>query len=108
MYYLPTSIVLIGYSILTLIYIFKNKKVKIENHLFTNEILIALLFLIAGVLFPFMYQFHSPNISQNSLNYLWLFTSTIFIVEMGIWVIMLLYNGFISKRLCRVDAKYVI
>ena len=57
MYYLPTSIVLIGYSILTLIYIFKNKKVKIENHLFTNEILIALLFLIAGVLFPFMYHF---------------------------------------------------
>ena len=98
MYYLPTSIILIGYSILTLIYIFKNRKIKIENHLFINEILIALLFLIAGVLFPFMYQFHSPGLSQNSLNYLWLFSSTFFIVEMGIWVIMLLYNGFISKK----------
>jgi len=98
MYYLPTSIILIGYCILTLIYIFKNRKIKIENHLFINEILIALLFLIAGVLFPFMYQFHSPGLSQNSLNYLWLFSSTFFIVEMGIWVIMLLYNGFISKK----------
>ena len=97
MYYLPTSIILIGYSILTLIYIFNNRKIKIENHLFINEILIALLFLIAGVLFPFMYQFHSPALSQNSLNYLWLFSSTFFIVEMGIWVIMLLYNGYISK-----------
>ena len=98
MYYLPTSIILIGYSILTLIYIFKNRKIKIKNHLFTNEILIALLFLIAGVLFPFMYQFHSPSLSQNTLNYLWLFTSTFFIIEMGIWVIMLVYNGYISKR----------
>ncbi len=98
MYYLPTSIILIGYSILTIIYIIKNRKIKREKQLLANEIAIALLFLIAGVLFPFMYQFHSPNLSQNSLNYLWLFTSTFFIVEMGIWVIMLLYNGIISKR----------
>ncbi|MFX1571859.1 MAG: hypothetical protein ACFFB0_03845 [Promethearchaeota archaeon] len=98
MYFLPTSIIFIGYSILTLIYIFKNKKFKIENRLFINEIFIALLFLIAGVLFPFIYQSHSPNLSQSSLNYLWLFTSITFVVELGIWVIMLLYNGFISKR----------
>ncbi|MFX1376696.1 MAG: hypothetical protein ACFFA0_12880 [Promethearchaeota archaeon] len=36
--------------------------------------------------------------SQKSLNNLWLFTSTFFIVEMGIWAIMLLYNGIISKK----------
>ncbi|MFX1312171.1 MAG: phosphatidate cytidylyltransferase [Promethearchaeota archaeon] len=98
MYYLPTSIILIGYSILTLCYTFKNRKIKIEKHLFINEILIALLFLIAGFLFPFMYQFHSPDLSQDSLNFLWLFTSAFFIVEMGIWAIILLYNGYITKR----------
>jgi len=98
MYFLASSIILIGYSILTLTYTIKNSKIKIENNIFTNEILIALLFLIAGVLFPFIYQFHSPNLKQNSLNFLWLFTSTFFVIEMGLWVIMLLYNGVISKR----------
>jgi hypothetical protein len=96
--YLPTVIVLIGYSFLTFFYIFKNRKVKIENHLFTNEILIAVLFFNAGILFPFIYEFHSPSLSQESLNFLWLFTSTLVIFEMGIWVIMLLYNGIISKK----------
>lgn len=98
MYFLASSIILIGYSILTLTYTIKNRKIKIENNIFTNEILIALLFLIAGVLFPFIYQFHSPKLSQNSLSYMWLFTSTFLIVEMGIWVIMFLYNGIIAKR----------
>ena len=96
--YWPTVIIFIGYSILTFIYIFKNKKVKIEDHLFTNEILIALLFLVAGILFPFIYQFHSPTLSHASLNFLWLFTSTFLIIEMSGWVVMLLYNGIISKR----------
>lgn len=97
MYFLASSIILIGYSILTLTYTIKNRKIKIENNLFTNEILIALLFLLAGVLFPFIYQFHSPNLSQNSLNFLWLSTSTFFVIEMGVWVIMLLYNGRVAK-----------
>ncbi|MFX0080541.1 MAG: hypothetical protein ACFE94_02210 [Candidatus Hodarchaeota archaeon] len=82
---------------MTLTYTIKNRKIKIENNLFTNEILIALLFLLAGVLFPFIYQFHSPNLSQNSLNFLWLSTSTFFVIEMGVWVIMLLYNGRVAK-----------
>lgn len=98
MYFLPTSLILIGYSILTFIYTYKNRKVKIENRLFTNEILIALLFLVAGVLFPFMYQYNSPNLSQKSLNYLWLFTSVIFLIEMGIWILTLIYNASISKK----------
>jgi hypothetical protein len=87
-----------GYSILTVIYIFKNRKVKIENHLLVNEILIAVLFIIAGILFPFIYQFHSPTLSEVSLNFLWLFTSTFLIMEMGVLVIILLYNGIISRR----------
>ncbi|MFX1379247.1 MAG: diacylglycerol/polyprenol kinase family protein [Promethearchaeota archaeon] len=98
MYFLFTSLILIVYSILTLIYTIENKKNKIENHVFTNEILISLLFLTAALLFPFMYQFHSPSLSQNSLNFLWISTSIFFMVEMGIWGLTLLYNAIISKR----------
>jgi dolichol kinase len=98
MYYLTTVIILIGFSILTLVYIFKNKKFKIEQHLFANEILIALLFLLAGILFPFMYSSHSSNLSQSSLNFLWLSTSTFLILELGIWVLMLLYNGVVANK----------
>ncbi|MFW9998541.1 MAG: phosphatidate cytidylyltransferase [Candidatus Hodarchaeota archaeon] len=98
MYFLPTSLIFIGYFILTFLYIFKNRKIKIENRLFINELLLAFLFLLAGILFPFMYRFHSPNLSQNSLNYLWLFTSIFFLIEIGIWTITLIYNDVISKK----------
>ena len=98
MYYLPTTIILITYSILTLIYSVKNRQIKKKNRVFINEILLAALFLVAGVLFPFLYQFHSPGLSRSSLNYMWLFTSFILILEMGIWAVMLSYNGFISKK----------
>ncbi|KKK43842.1 hypothetical protein LCGC14_3167880, partial [marine sediment metagenome] len=83
---------------LTLIYIYRNRKIKIKKHLLINEIIIAFLFLLAGVLFPFLYQYNSPNLSQNSLDNLWLITSTIIMIEMSFWVITLLYNGRISKN----------
>ena len=98
MYFLPTSIIFIGYFILTFVYVLKKRKVKIENHLFINELLIALLFLLAGILYPFIYSFHSPNLSQNSLNYLWLFTSIFFLVETAVWALILIYNTVISKK----------
>jgi dolichol kinase len=98
MYFLPTSLILIGYFILTLGYILKNRKVKIENHLFLNEIFIALLFLMAGILYPFIYRFHSPTLSQASMNFLWMFTSLVFLVEMGVWGLTLIYNYIISER----------
>ena len=95
--YLPTVIIFVGYSILTLIYTFKNRKTKIENHLFTNEILIAILFFVAGISFPFIYQSHSPSLSQQSLNFLWFFTAFFLIIELVIWVIMFLFNGHVAK-----------
>ena len=98
MYFLPTSLIFIGYFILTFVYVIKKRKVKIENHLFINELLIALLFLLAGILYPFIYGFHSPNLSQNSLNYLWLFTSIFSLVEMGVLALILIYNTVISKK----------
>ncbi len=96
--YLPTVIIFIGYSILTFIYTLKNRKLKIENNLFINEILIGVLFFIAGILFPFMFQFHSPSLSQESLNFLWLFTSTLLIIEIGIWIIVLFQIGLTARR----------
>jgi dolichol kinase len=98
MYCLPTSLIFLSYFILTLVYILENRKIKIENHLFVNELLIALLLLIAGILYPFIYRFHSPGLSVNSLNYLWLSTSIIFLIEMGFLVITLIHNTIISKR----------
>ncbi|MDX1797925.1 MAG: hypothetical protein R3255_04695 [Candidatus Lokiarchaeia archaeon] len=98
MYFIAAILILIGYSVLTLIYTLKNIKIKIENQIFTNEILIALLFLIAGILFPFMYQSHSPSLSQSSLNFLWATTSIFFIIEMVVWSFILIYNAIISKK----------
>lgn len=98
MYFLPTSLIFIGYFILTLIYIIKNRKIKIENHLFANELLIAFLFLLAGILYPFMYSFYSPTLSRNSLSFLWFFTSILFLAEIGALIIILLPNLIISKR----------
>jgi len=105
MYYLPTTIIFFGYSILTLIYILKNRKEKIEKHLFINELLFVILFINAGILFPLMFKSHSPLLSLESLNLLWLLTSIIFIIEMGLWGTTLLYNNSISKRNPKIMAK---
>ena len=98
MYFLPTSLIFIGYFIITLLYLIKNRKIKIESHLFTNELLIALLFLTAGILFPIMYGFHSPNLTQTSLNFLWWVTSFIFLIEIGFLALTLIHSTIISKR----------
>ena len=98
MLYLPTSLIFFGYTIITFIYVIRNKKEKIKNHLFINELLIVALLLIAGILFPFMFQFHSPDLSPESLNFMWFVTSTIFLVEIGIIFTILIYNTIISKR----------
>lgn len=98
MFYLPTTLIFLGYTIVTFIYVIWNRKEKIENHLFINELLIVGLLLIAGILYPFMFQFHSPDLSSESLNFMWFFTSTIFLVEIGILFGILIYNTIISKR----------
>ena len=103
--YLPTVLIFIGFFILTIVYTIKNRKVKIESHFFINELLIALLFLIAGILFPFIYRFHSPKLSRESTNYLWLFTSIFLLVELSIWVLMLIYNAVLSKKNSEIMAE---
>lgn len=105
MYYLPTSIIFFSYSIITSIYIIKNRKKKIENHLIINETLFVLLLLNAGILFPFMYKFHSPYLSLELLDLLWFYSSFTFLIEMGIWSITLIYNSIISKRNSEIMAE---
>ena len=98
MYYLPTSLIFFGYAFFTFIYIMRNRKEKIQKHLFVNEMLIFLLLLNAGIMYPFLYRFNSPQLTQNTLNSLWFLSSLIFIIEMGIWAITLIYNSVISKK----------
>lgn len=98
MFFLPTTLIYIAFSIATLAYTLKNRKIKIKNHHFINELLIALLLFNAGILFPFMYQFHNPDISIGVLNTLWLLSSVLFVIEMIVWILMLLYNAIKSVR----------
>jgi len=98
MYYLPTSFILFGYAFFTFLYIIRNRKEKVQKHLFVNEMLIFLLFLNAGIMYPFLYQFNSPQLPQNTLNSLWFLSSLTFLIEMSVWAITLTYNSVLSKK----------
>ncbi|MFX0033264.1 MAG: hypothetical protein ACFE8E_10105 [Candidatus Hodarchaeota archaeon] len=98
MLYLTTSIILIGYSLTTLIYVISNWRDKVKKGLVANELAIVLLFLLAGILFPYMYQYHSASLPLETLSLLWLITSIIFLIEMGCLFIILIYNTIISKK----------
>jgi dolichol kinase len=98
MLFLPTSLILFGYSIITFIYLIQHRKEKIEKKLFLNELTLVLLFLMSGVLFPFMYQHHSNSLSIHALNFLWAASSFTFIIEMIVWGFVLRYNAIISKK----------
>ncbi|MFW9950457.1 MAG: hypothetical protein ACFFKA_10085 [Candidatus Thorarchaeota archaeon] len=105
MLFLPTSLILIGYSAATFIYLLQNLKKKIDKRLFLNELTLVLLFFISGFLYPFMYQSHSDSISILTLNVLWAISSFIFIVEMVVWGFVLRYNASISKRNPKIMAQ---
>jgi dolichol kinase len=105
MYYLPVTIILSLFSIYTFYYTLKNRKEKLEKHLFTNELLIGFLLLLAGVLFPFMIQSHSPNLSQSTLDFLWIFTSSILTIEMVVLMYIIMKNLIISKKNPSIMAK---
>ena len=105
MYFLPTSAILIGYSLATAIYLSKHAREKIDKKLFVNELFIVLLFLFAGITFPFIYQFHSESLPINTLYVLWISTSIFFIIEMVVWAATLIYNTIISKKNPEIMAK---
>ena len=98
MNYLLTTLIFIGYSISTMIYTFFNRKEKIEKRIFINELIVGILFLNAGISFPFLYQIHSPGLSLDVLNTLWALTSIIFVLELIVWTGEFIYNAVISKK----------
>lgn len=97
MYFLPTSLIFISLAAITLIYTLNNRGEKREKKIFTNEILVALLFLFSGILFPFMYIAHS-DLAQGTLDFLWLTTSVILIIECLIWTTILVKNAGKTKK----------
>jgi len=103
MYYLPTSIIFIALSIAIFIYTIKNGKEKREKHNFVNEILIGMLFLFSGILFPFMYGSHSEHLPESTLNFLWGSTSLILVLE------TIVLGSILGKRALRAkrDPEYL-
>ncbi len=96
MYFLPTTIIFISLASISIIQTIKKRVEKKEKHLFTNEILVGLLFLLSGILFPFMYVAHS-NLPVDTLNFLWLSTSLILIFEIILWLSIMFKNSFKVK-----------
>ncbi len=97
MNFLPTTIIFIALSVAIFVYTIKNKTEKRENHDFNNEILVGLLFLLAGLLFPFVYISHSAT-PEVTLNFLWISTSLILVVEVCALSYVLIKNGRNAKR----------
>lgn len=75
-----------------IIYTLRNLKRKWKEDVFSNEIVIASLYVITGMLFPFMYQSHSPDISKETLNFLWLSTSVILLLLIGCFFVIMKLN----------------
>jgi len=96
--YIPTSLIFIGFSVITCIYVLINKREKIEKKILINEMLVVILFLNAGISFPFLYQRNSPGLTLGSLNTLWALTSIILVLELIVWIVVLGYNALISKK----------
>jgi len=80
-----------------------NRKVKREKHIFVNEMLVATLFLLAGILFPFMYGAHSENMPEGTLNYLWGTTSLLLIIEVIVLTTILTKRTIRAKK----DPEYL-
>jgi dolichol kinase len=97
MYYLPTTILFILLAVAIFIYTIKNRKEKREKHNFNNEMLVGILFVMAGLLFPFMYISHSI-LPEGTLNFLWASTSIILTLEACTLSYILFGNMYKAKK----------
>lgn len=98
MWYIPTSVIMIAMGVFGFLYTLINIKEKREQKLFTNELLVGALFLLSGMLFPFMYQAHSQNLPEGTLTFLWFSTSIILVAEVVLWTSVLLINHIKTRR----------
>ena len=97
-YFIPTSMIFIGYSLITLVYTLKNAKEKKRKKIFLNEIVISFLFLFAGFAFPFLYAYHSTDLTIETIHLLWFWSSVILSLEMVILIGIITRNAIKSKR----------
>lgn len=90
--------IFIGYSLITVVYTLTNAKEKKKKKIFLNEIVISLLFLFAGFSFPFLYMYNSPDLTIETINFLWFWSSFILSLEMAILIGILTRNAIKSKK----------
>lgn len=98
MFFLPITLIFIGHAIVFLIYTLKNHKQKRQKKIFTNELIVSMLFFAAGLLSPFMYQSHNPTLDPNILNFLWLTSSIFIIIEEILWFFVIFYVFIVCKK----------
>ena len=96
--FIPTSMIFIGYSLITLVYTLKNTKEKKKKKIFLNEIVISFLFLFAGFSFPFLYAYHSLDLNIETISLLWFWSSFILSLEMVILIGIITRNAIKSKK----------
>lgn len=96
--FLPTTLIFIGLSTFTFYQTIKRSREKRLQGNLTNEILVALLFLFSGILFPWMFQSHTQNLPESTLSFLWGFTSIIIVIESLVWTSILLKNASKAKK----------
>jgi dolichol kinase len=85
-------------GIAVFIYTLQNKEEKREENLFTNELLVGLLFVLSGILFPWTFQSHSQTLPPATLNFLWFSTSLLLTIEVLVWSTVLMINNIKSKK----------
>jgi dolichol kinase len=82
--------------VFTFTYTLKYRERKKKKGIFVNELIVGILFLMAGILYPFLLQSHA-TIPSGSLNFLWFFTSIFLVIEILIWIAMISY-GYLNHR----------
>ncbi len=98
MFFLPITLIFLGHGIIFMIFTLKNHKQKRQKKIFTNELIVAILFFAAGLLFPFMYQSHNPTLDPNILNFLWLTSSILILIEEIVWTLVITHEFLVCKK----------
>jgi len=98
MFFLPVTLIFLGYGTIQLIFTLQNHKEKRQKNFFINELILCFLFFITGLLFPLMYQSHNPSLDPDILNFLWASTSTIILIEEFVWGLVILYDFLVCKK----------
>ncbi len=98
MFFLPVTLIFLGYGTIQLIFTLQNHKEKRQKNFFINELILCFLFFMAGFLFPLMYQSHNPSLDPNVLNFLWATTSIFILIEEFVLGSIVIYDILVCKK----------